>query len=266
MTDRTDTCPTTSPPAHLTAPVTEEGAAPAPAPAPDAVDQDAETIWVHLATGREQVRLHDYKRLFAVPGLYETVFDEMLGCDSPRVVVDELAAALNVAGVDPSTLRAVDLGAGNGMVGERLAALGVVDVIGIDRLPDAAHAAYRDRPGLYRDYLVADVTDLTVDDVCAEVPPTGPPNLLTCVAALGFGDIEVPAFTAAVGLLSPGSWIAFNIKSAFLEFDDPTGFATFLAEQIMFGQLRIVREQTYLHRRSVAGEALHYTSIIARTS
>ena len=51
-------------------------------------------------------------------------------------------------------LRAFDLGAGNGVVGEELRARGVTVVAGADGVPEARDAAHRDRPGLYAHYLV----------------------------------------------------------------------------------------------------------------
>lgn len=147
------------------------------------------------------------------------------------------------------------------MVGEQLHRSGITDVIGLDRIAAAADAAHRDRPGTYRDYLVGDITRPAV----ARSVLDGGPNLLVCVAALGFGDIPVAAFTAAVELLPRGSWVAFNIKSDFLADADPTGFADHLAERTRCGRLEVVDEAAYVHRMARSGQPLHYTSIIART-
>jgi hypothetical protein len=235
-------------------------------PTEHGTDQEAETVHIRTKHGWRKIRLHDYSAVFAIPGLYETIFSEALDCDSPRVVINDLAAALHDHDIDPLSLIALDLGAGNGLVGEQLAKLGVIDVIGIDLIPEAAHAAHRDRPGLYREYLVGDITKLTARDVhSGSENGGGPPNLLTCVSALGFGDIPVAAFAAALTLLAPDSWIAFNIKNTFLDDSDPTGFAKFLTEQTTLGGLTTFQENTYVHRHARSGEPINYTSIVAQT-
>ena len=49
-------------------------------------------VYFYLLEGksREKIRLHDYERIFAVPGLYEQVVYERLKCQSPTTVVDVL--------------------------------------------------------------------------------------------------------------------------------------------------------------------------------
>ena len=42
-------------------------------------------------------------------------------------------------------------------------------------------------------------------------------DLMTCVAALGFGDIPPLAFAEAFNLVGSPGWIAFNIRDRFLE-------------------------------------------------
>jgi len=56
-------------------------------------------------------------------------------------------------------LRVLDLGAGNGMFGEQLHAVGVARVIGIDICEEAYIACERDRPGIYDAYYVHDFSD-----------------------------------------------------------------------------------------------------------
>lgn len=230
-------------------------------PTAAATDQDAETVWVHTEQQWREIRLHDYAEIFAVPGLYERIFSETLDCDSPRVVTDHLVSVLADHDYDLTDMTGLDLGAGNGMVGEQLAARGITDLVGLDRIPEAAAAARRDRPGIYRDYLVGDIT---TPDLGAAAHSVGA-NLLICVAALGFGDIPVAAFDEAVHALRAGSWVAFNIKTEFLAGGDPAGFTDHLAEQVMYGELTIIDETSYIHRRARSGAPLRYTSIIART-
>src|SRR3954466_2364583 len=118
-------------------------------PGDELLDQDVE--WCRVTVGGEtrEIRFHDYHEIYAVPGLYEFLFYERLRCCSPRVVRELLEQELQSEDVDPATLRVLDLGAGNGMVGGQLADLGARSITGIDLIPEAAAAARRDRPGVY---------------------------------------------------------------------------------------------------------------------
>ena len=144
-------------------------------------EQDAEWCVARLGGRWEEVRFHDYHRFYEVEGLYEKVFYDILQCQSPAVVRRALEVELRATGVDPGELRVVDVGAGNGMMGQELVELGVGTVVGIDILAQAAQAAQRDRPGVYRDYLVCDLTDLGPDERKRLVGHRL--NCLTCVAA-----------------------------------------------------------------------------------
>ena len=79
-------------------------------------------------------------------------------CASPEEVVGLPAEQLAAADVDPATLTALDVGAGNGLVGEQIDRLGVPAIVGVDIIEEAAAAAARDRPTVYNDYVVCDLT------------------------------------------------------------------------------------------------------------
>jgi hypothetical protein len=80
--------------------------------------QDAEWCVVRVDGRWRQIRFHDYDQLYSVPGLYEKVIYDVLRCDSPHVVRNLLEAELADAAAPADELRVLDLGAGNGMVGE----------------------------------------------------------------------------------------------------------------------------------------------------
>jgi SAM-dependent methyltransferase len=226
------------------------------------LDQDEEWCEIERDGTRERIRLHDYAAIFEVPGLYEQLFAEKLECDSPEVVCRLLDAELIAADVDPATLRALDFGAGNGMVGEQLAAVGVDSIVGLDLLPEARDAALRDRPGVYDDYYAADVMDLGGGErreleACDF-------NAMTCVAALGFGDIPPAAFGEAFDLVRAPGWVAFNLRDRFIDDADPAGFGAFVGRLLDAGVLEEQARVTYTHRVSVAGEPLEYSAIVAR--
>ena len=84
--------------------------------------------------------------VYAVPGLYEHLFYERLKGQSPAVVSALLAEAVEAEGDDPAALPVLDLGAGNGMVGEALREHGFEEITGVDITPEAGEAVERDRP------------------------------------------------------------------------------------------------------------------------
>jgi Methyltransferase domain len=225
------------------------------------LDQDEEWCEIHRDGECQRIRLHDYAAIYDVPGLYERLFAELLECSSPDVVCDLLGGELEKAGVDPATLNGLDFGAGNGMVGERLAELGIDSLVGLDLLPEARDAALRDRPGLYDDYLAVDITDLDRGERRdLEGQEFG---AMTCVAALGFGDIPPAAFAEAFNLVASPGWIAINLRKRFVDDPDGASFGTFINRMLDEGVLEERARTTYTHRRSVAGEPLDYVALVA---
>ncbi len=224
--------------------------------------QDEECCDVVVDGEVRRIRFHDYAEIFDVPGLYEKLFYEELGCTSPTVVTDLLRESLATTGVQPQELRVLDLGAGNGMVAEELAQIGITEFVGVDIIPEAATAAERDRPGLYDDYVVADMTCLSDDELRRLADQRF--TCLASVAALGFGDVPPDAFGAAYDLLEKDAFVAFCIKEDFLEHGEGSGFATLVGEMLDDGELAIVDQQRYTHRQSAAGEELPYVALVAR--
>jgi hypothetical protein len=224
------------------------------------LDQDHEWCEVVLDDTPRRIRFHDYAEIFAVPGLYETIFHDHLNCTSPGAVVGLLERELRHDDVDPAELRGVDVGAGNGLVGEELAKLGVESLVGVDLLPEAAQAADRDRPGLYDDYVVCDLTELDSGD--RRRLETVRPNLLTTIAALGFGDIPSEAFVTAYDVIADGGWIAFNIKADFLEEADQSGFGELITGMLADGVLEERARLRYDHRLSINKEPIEYIAIV----
>ncbi|MHC4695989.1 MAG: class I SAM-dependent DNA methyltransferase [Planctomycetota bacterium] len=207
-----------------------------------------------------EIRLHDYDELFSVPGLYERLIYDILKCDSPARIRKLFEAELAASGTPAGTLRALDLGAGNGMVGEELGDMGVEFIVGADIIETAAEATQRDRPGVYANYHVGDMTRLNQSDQ-RELAGYGF-NCLTCVAALGFGDIPTKAFANAYNLIEPGGWIAFNIKSSFLDQDDSSGFARLIQTVMADKTLEVRKTQRYPHRVGTNRQPIQYTAIV----
>jgi SAM-dependent methyltransferase len=224
--------------------------------------QDEEWVVVKVAEGWRQVGMHDYAELYSVPGLYERVVYDALKCRSPQRVRQLLRQELQRDHVDPSSLTFLDLGAGNGYVAQELAEVGVRRIVGVDILPEAAEAAERDRPGLYEDYVVGDLTDLDPQD---EARLQGRRfDGMTCVAALGFGDIPPAVFAYAYGMLRIGGWVAFTIKSDFLEGGDRSGFADLIGAMLTGGSVRPLAQVEYPHRMGVDRQPISYTAFVCR--
>jgi hypothetical protein len=225
------------------------------------VSQDKEWIEIKLNGRWQRRRLHDYDELYAIPGLYEAIFNRTLKCSSPVRVVSLLMDVLGEAGASPETLRVLDLGAGNGMVGHELQNYNVDLCVGVDIIPEAKEATLRDRPWCYDDYFINDLTDLPAD---AEAKIRSfELNCLTCVAALGFGDVPTRAFLKALDLVDTPAFVGFNIKEDFVQDRDDSGFAQLIRELARRDVLVMHSYRRYQHRLSCVGEPLYYVAMVA---
>lgn len=70
-------------------------------------------------------------------------------------------------------------------------------------------------------------------------------NLLTSVAALGFGDIPPEAFRAAYNLVADGGWVAFTLKDGFYTEGDVSGYHAMLRRATTEGALELTAEERY---------------------
>jgi len=201
---------------------------------------------------RQRVAFHDYAALYAVPGLYERVFYDELGMCSAQQVVGLYAGALRQLGRPPAGERVLDLGAGNGLGGEELRRMGVGHVVGIDLEPQAREAARRDRPGMYDDYLVADLAGRPEATLTAFQP-----TAVLALSALGPGHAPPAVLDRALGLLPAGGLFGFAVTPALLaESDDlagrATGYPAYLCE--LFAQRADeLAQHAYVHRRRTDG-------------
>jgi hypothetical protein len=212
---------------------------------------EGELIEVAFSDGRtERLRLHDYERVFAVPGLYEEVVQRRLGCRSPDRMAEGLAEAAARLGWDPGAVRILDAGAGNGVSGEAFAARGMRPVVGLDILPAARAAALRDRPGLYGSYLADDITALPAEAE-AEIRAARP-NVLACVGSVGAGHLPPEAVAAGLELLEPDALVVYGFDVALGP--DP------LRELLREGT-EMLRERG-VHRRTVTGGERHWEAVV----
>jgi predicted TPR repeat methyltransferase len=222
-----------------------------------------ELIRVHHPDGTtEELRLHDYARLYALPGVYETIVQERLGCRSPAQIAELLAQAIDGAGWDRAATRVIDLAAGNGVSGEALAAQGLRPVLGSDIVPAARHAALRDRPELYDAYLTLDLLSLPADveHSIADLHA----NALASVAPVGEAPGELPpgALAAAVGLLAPDAIVAYMHDP---DSDDSSpDLAPGRLAADLGAHVEELERRRYVHRYTVNGRPYEMDAVVLR--
>ena len=227
------------------------------------LSQDEAYFTLVEANGVEtKLRFHDYDAIYSIQGLYEQLFYDRLKCQSPEKVVNILHYAMSGEPWLFNELRVLDLGAGNGMVGEVLQKRGVARMVGVDISAPAAMAVNRDRPGIYDEYYAIDMSKMT--DAQREDLAAWRFNCMVSVAALGLGDIPVRVFAEAYNLVEDGGWVVFNIKETFLDKSDTSGFSVFIKNLILSEYLDIYHMERYRHRLSINGQPLYYFGVACR--
>ena len=226
--------------------------------------QDEVSFYLIEEGKKVKLRFHDYHQIYQREGLYEQLFYDRLKCCSPKKVGELLKRTLDEYNLNFTELRVLDLGAGNGIMGDVMKSYGVARLIGVDIIPEARDACYRDRPQTYDEYYVADFAEL--DAELAEQLSSWSIDCLTSVAALGFGDIPPAAFFQGLRFVRTGGWVAFNIKETFLDNSDTSGFSRFIRELIFSEYLDIHHIERYRHRLSMEGTPLSYFAIVAQKS
>ena len=212
--------------------------------------------WVEFGPrdARRRIGFHDYGAIYAVPGLYERLFYDTLGMRSTAEVVRLYGEVLAAEGIDPSGQRVVDFGAGNGLGGDALRALGVGELIGFDVEPMARTAAARDRPGVYDDYLVGDLGSWSPDEL-DELRRLAPTAVLA-LSAVGIGHVPPHVLRRALSVLGHRGIYGFAVTPTLLpDSGDPSGQASGYPEFLReLGRgTEPLREASYVHRRRPDG-------------
>jgi hypothetical protein len=223
-----------------------------------------EVIRVSHHDGRvEELHLHDYERLYALPGVYEQIVQDRLGCRSPAELAAMLGEAVDRVGWERDATRVIDIAAGNGVSGEALAAVGLHPALGTDIVPSARAAALRDRPGLYDDYLTLDLLALSDADR-ATLTAIGA-NALSCVAPVGTHGSELPpqVLVAAAALLAPDALVVYMHDP---QRGAPDAVTTALwSEGLGHGaEAREIERRRYVHRYTVNGEPFEMDAVVWR--
>jgi SAM-dependent methyltransferase len=208
----------------------------------------------------EIIHLHDYARIYAVPGLYEHVVQERLQCCSPQVAAEGFLRAVARSRLKASSITVLDVGAGTGLVGELLLRGGVSRVVGVDALPAARTACMRDRPGVYADYLVGDLASRD-SELRAALSDHGLGGL---VSAGAFGGTHAPpaALINALAVLAPGAPVALTIDERWMETSDPDGFGCEIDRLVDQGDLELAERTRFRHRLTTGGEPIFYELLV----
>lgn len=201
---------------------------------------------------RRRIGFHDYASLYDEPGLYDRVFVELLGMHTAEQVVGLYDDALRRLERDPAAERVIDLGAGSGAGGAELRRLGVGIVIGVDREPAAARATHRDRPGVYDDYVVAEVPE-----VLTVLRPRSPFTALVAVASVGTDALRAEQLVWVIeALLAPRAIVAFAVSEAL--------FPTLVDEVSDQAGLEVLTTVDYVHRRQTDGTDHRATAFVGQ--
>jgi len=219
----------------------------------------------YVALGdREIVHLHDYTRIYAVPGLYEYVVQEQLQCRSPQVAADGFLRAVASTTSSAGSLTVLDVGAGTGLVGGLLRGAGIERMVGVDALPAARAACMRDRPGVYSDYLIGDLAAGDAE-LLAELRELGPGGL---VSAGAFGGTHAPpaALVNALAMLPPAAPVALTIDERWMDASDPDGFGSAVRRLADAGAFEVVERSRFKHRITTTGEPVFYELLLGTTT
>ena len=164
------------------------------------------------------------------------------------------------------------MAAGNGIVGAELRkqlgdALGVESLVGTDLLESARTATIRDRPGVYDDFVIADLARL--DELEAIQLKENWFSVVTICAALGPGkdDLPLEAFDSAIGLLRMGGLLAFTVNERNNQPSHPARWRMFLegidkGGETHWKNMQEIEKQKYRHRKNVQGKWIEYTALI----
>lgn len=219
------------------------------------VDEARDVVRWRDDTGRNvETGLHDYAALYQVPGLYEATYFVRLGGRAPHLLVEVLAAV--VPRRERPDLQVLDVGAGTGMVGEQLAAVGFRWITGTDVEPASEWAVPRDRAGLYQDLRTMDLTRLSDGDL--RWLRALAPQVVTVAGAVGFGHLPVDALAALTRMLPGGGLLALTIAHGFEHEPELADHTTLL----LGPAYRLRARRDGLHRQTAEGARLDIAALV----
>lgn len=162
----------------------------------------------------------------------------------------------------------MDIAAGNGIVGAELRKQladkpGIRSLIGTDLLESARSAALRDRPSVYDDYIVVDLT-LPQE---SQLPMSSDVVVICAALGPGYGDLPLEAVDGAIVLLRDGGLLALTVNPRSPGLGSQPRWQSFMASVNQsggshWGYLEEVARQRYKHRKNVQGEWIEYMALV----
>lgn len=214
-------------------------------PAPG--DQHEEELVVTVDGREERMRLHEYGRVYSIPGLYEEVL-RRVEYASPAKVAELLFAV-----AEPGAVRALDLAAGNGVSADPLLEGGADALVGMDLIPEARDSALRDRPDAYLEYVAGDVGEPGLVDRLVNRY-----HLSALVCSGGISHIPVEAFDVGWSAFPAGSWLVATAREDLMDpAEGPYG-------EYFPGRLDDVYTERFVHRLAFSGEPIEYSALRGR--
>ncbi|NEP00588.1 MAG: methyltransferase domain-containing protein [Symploca sp. SIO2E9] len=220
-----------------------------------------EFFWLNQNGTKRKLRLHDYVEVYKIPYLYEHLMEE-LDSQSHKVLTSLLVEQFTQASGTVEDMVVLDVGAGSGLVGQTLASLGVKSIVGIDIIPEAAQAADKQYPGIYENYYVEDLANLT--EITKQALNLRGCNSLICCSALSKGHVPGDAFGVVFNQIAPNGLIAFNVAQYLWKDNTKAGFRhqhSWVENQDVF---EIKQMHHYRHRFYMDGRPLEYLAIVGR--
>ncbi|OBQ32755.1 MAG: class I SAM-dependent methyltransferase [Dolichospermum sp. UKL201] len=218
-----------------------------------------EFFWLNSDGKEVKVKLHDYPQMYAIPYLYEHLM-EKLQATSHIVLSSLLRDQVTQAGGAVEDLVVLEVGAGSGMVGKALTDMGVKSITGIDIVPEAAEAAQREYPGVYENYYVEDLSNLS--ETTKKALSSRSFNCMICGSALGFNHIPTSTWATAFNFILPNAWVAFNVQKECWEDKSETSFSAWYPWVLATDIFEITQTHNYQHRFYMDGRSLEYVAII----
>ncbi|WP_119169182.1 class I SAM-dependent methyltransferase [Algihabitans albus] len=212
---------------------------------------------------RRQFEMHDYRTMYRVPMLYDTMLYGWLRCQTPRLLAQHFKRLLATASDAGQEVAMLEVGAGSGAFASALHhELPAIRILGLDIIEEAKLAAARDRPGAYDGYLVADLCNMS-EEAEAQVAAFAP-NCVGVASATGWGNhIPVAGFEQAFAYLQPRGWFIFHVKP-----NDPDPECVALVEwieaKLRNGEIVDSESDRIFHRYGVTGEEIYYEYVIGR--
>ena len=221
-----------------------------------------EYFYVEFDGKEQKIGIHEYEKIYKIPGLYEHIVSRTLKCTSPQVVTELLIEQIHQSGGRLTDQTVLDFGAGVGLVGEIMARKGARTIIGFDIAPEADIAARRDYPGVYEKYYVADICKL--NPALYRQLKDRHFSCLLCVGSLACGHVTGNVFTRAFNLIDSGGWVAFNVLKDFYTGDRPSGLSELIQRMKSSNIFEIKVAHEYRHRYLMNGTPVINVAIIGR--